>query len=261
MERETIEQIDARVYDMTEIQTDDISLIKTHVIDERQNLKIFEPFCGTGRIGIPLIRDGHEYCGMDISPETLQRFRMKLEGDRVDRSRCALLEGNVLREEWPANNDVVILGGNCFYTLSSAMDQQLCVTKAFECLEPGGTVFIDSDHMEGPLSDAWKNLDSVRRKTVEGIDEDGSKLVTFCEVVSSDSAQRITTFRYTLLCVAKDGSSYGKQFLWQKHPVKMLEVESWIEEAGFHIEYTFGNHQGNPYSEDSDKAIFIAHKS
>jgi hypothetical protein len=259
MDIETIEQIDARVYDMTETHTDDISLIKEYAILESK-LKVFEPFCGTGRIGMPLIRDGHEYSGMDISAEMLQLFRCKIADDDTPGMTCELIEGDVLCEEWPADSELVILGGNCFYTLSSAEDQRLCVIKAFECLSPGGIVYVDNDHMEGPLAGAWQDTKHVRRQSVADIDNSGSKLVSFREIVEFDLKEKTTTFRDTLLRVTTDGSTFGKQYVWKKHPVSKREVEIWIEEAGFEIANTFGNHFGNPYTVDSQKAIFVARK-
>ena len=40
--------------------------------------RILEPFCGTGRILIPLARDGYELVGIDQSSGMLGRARMKI---------------------------------------------------------------------------------------------------------------------------------------------------------------------------------------
>jgi SAM-dependent methyltransferase len=48
----------AEVYDQTENYTDDIALI-LRLLDDTGPLRVFEPFCGTGRILIPLAQTGH----------------------------------------------------------------------------------------------------------------------------------------------------------------------------------------------------------
>ncbi len=54
----------AEVYDQQQTFTDDIELLK-RLIGDRSLLCILEPFCGTGRILIPLAEDGHNLVGLD----------------------------------------------------------------------------------------------------------------------------------------------------------------------------------------------------
>ncbi len=65
------------IYDQTETQTEDISLIK-ELIGDNRSLKILEPFCGNGRIFIPLAQDGHEIVGIDKSTPMLDSARDKI---------------------------------------------------------------------------------------------------------------------------------------------------------------------------------------
>ena len=62
----------AEIYDGVETQTDDVKLIR-RLIAGRGRLRILEPFCGTGRILIPLASDGHEIVGFDQSAPMLDR--------------------------------------------------------------------------------------------------------------------------------------------------------------------------------------------
>jgi SAM-dependent methyltransferase len=67
----------AEIYDQCETYQDDVALIR-RLIQGRGNLCILEPFCGTGRILIPLASDGHTLMGMDQSKEMLARAREKV---------------------------------------------------------------------------------------------------------------------------------------------------------------------------------------
>ena len=72
----------AEIYDQKETQTEDIELF-TRLIGPGENLAIFEPFCGTGRIAIPLAKKGHRLVALDESEAMLTRFREKLEGEPI----------------------------------------------------------------------------------------------------------------------------------------------------------------------------------
>ena len=67
----------AEIYDAHETKTDDVELIR-RLIADRGNLRILEPFCGTGRICIPLVEDGHAIVGLDQSEHMLDRARSKI---------------------------------------------------------------------------------------------------------------------------------------------------------------------------------------
>jgi len=56
----------ADIYDDHETTVEDVALVR-RLIGHRRKLKIVEPFCGTGRILIPLAEDGHQMIGHDAS--------------------------------------------------------------------------------------------------------------------------------------------------------------------------------------------------
>jgi len=51
------------------------------------------------------------------------------------------------------------------------------------------------------------------------------------------------------------------EYVQQKHPVSAVEVQTWLEKYGFVIEETFGDRAGNPYTDQSERAIYWARKS
>ena len=106
-----VDRVVAEFYDLHETYTDDVELIR-RLIGERGPLRVLEPFCGTGRLLIPLAEDGHELVGMDQAVAMLERCRAKTERlpDEV-RGRIALVEADVTAATWPTGFDVVVLGG------------------------------------------------------------------------------------------------------------------------------------------------------
>ena len=59
------------IFDQHEIQKEDITLLRK-LIGNNKSLNILEPFCGNGRIFIPLAQDGHNILGIDKSSQMLE---------------------------------------------------------------------------------------------------------------------------------------------------------------------------------------------
>ena len=64
------------IYDQIEDETHDIKFI-IDLIKDKNIENILEPFCGNGRIMLPLAEAGYEVCGMDLSINMLNHFKKK----------------------------------------------------------------------------------------------------------------------------------------------------------------------------------------
>jgi SAM-dependent methyltransferase len=147
----------AELYDAQEKGTQDVALIR-RLIGGSGPLSILEPFYGTGRILMPLALDGHRVVGLDRSRGMLARVRHALARLRAHVSpRVTLRAGDALSDPWPTGYDLVIMGGNCLYELATAEDQATVISRAETSLVPGGHLYLDNDHMEGPLDPAWRS--------------------------------------------------------------------------------------------------------
>ena len=77
----------ARFYDLDVGQIDD-DLFMIREFAARTGSPILELACGTGRVLLPLAREGHHLTGVDVSPAMLELARQKLDAEglasRVD---------------------------------------------------------------------------------------------------------------------------------------------------------------------------------
>lgn len=139
----------AELYDLSEIYTDDIELIRG-LIGHSGPLNILECFSGTGRILVPLAQDGHRITGMEIARAMNARAFAKIAelGDDV-LDRVTLKVQDVLDGQWGSGYDLVILGANALYELLSAEMQERCIQFAREALLPGGRLFVDNNDYKG----------------------------------------------------------------------------------------------------------------
>jgi SAM-dependent methyltransferase len=249
----------AEIYDQSETYTDDVELIR-RLIDGRGPWRVLEPFCGTGRILIPLALDGHELVGLDGARGMLARARAKVADlPNIVQRRVVLSEADVTAAEWPRGFDLVILGGNCFYELATPQEQEGCIASAAASLKLGGYVYVDNNHMEGDLDESWRRPGDNHRG-LSGICADGTCIESTMETIWYDEAQRLVKFRRRTRVTLPEGQVIEREYVQQKHPPSTGEVQSWLEAYGFEVEHLYGDRAGNPYTESSKRAIFWARK-
>jgi SAM-dependent methyltransferase len=247
----------AEIYDQIEMYTADVDLLR-QLIGESGPLRILEPFCGTGRLLVPLALDGHRLVGLDQARGMLARARAKIERLPAPvRDRVTLIQADVTGTEWPRGFDLVLLGGNCLYELATAEEQEGCVASAAAALNPGGTVYIDNDHMEGDLDDSWQKA-GIRPGFPTGTCADGTRVESTVETIWYDASRRLARSRRRIRVTLPDGRVVEQSYVQQKHPVSAIEVRTWLKKYGFAVEGWYGDHGRQPYEEASPRAIFWA---
>lgn len=250
----------AEIYDKIEMKTADVALLG-RLLGSREGLRILEPFCGTGRILIPLACDGHTVVGLDHAAGMLDRAREKVSALAPEvRSRIALQERDVVGDGWPQGFDLVVLGGNCLYELATPEEQARVIARAAASLRPGGRVFVDNDHMEGELDPSWYEPPVEDGVFPTGECADGTRLESRWHVVWYDAARRLIRFRRQTRIVRPDGTATEHEVVQQKHPPSGEEVAEWLEAEGFSIERRMGDYDGSVYTDDAPRAIFWARR-
>jgi SAM-dependent methyltransferase len=97
--------------------------------------------CGTGRLTIPLARDGHEVVGLDASPAMLSAARCKaVEDGPVD---LTFVEGNMRSFDLGRRFPLVIVSCNSLAHLTSNEELRDCFSRIHHHLDPGGLLAFD----------------------------------------------------------------------------------------------------------------------
>jgi SAM-dependent methyltransferase len=253
----------AEIYEQIEAHTEDVALLR-QLIGDRRGLMIFEPCCGTGRVLIPLAEDGHQLVGLDESPTMLARLSEKLRPLPADvRHRVHLIQATVFAAEWPAGVDVVLLGGNCFYEMSSSDEQRALIHRAAAALRPSGYVYLDNDdHQSVTLQPRWqKPPGQPGRAFPSGACADGTVLEGSTETAWFDVQARLVHYIRRLRVTHPDGAVSMHEWRETCHPTIMADCLQWLEEAGFTVERTFGNRQGDAFGPDSPRCLVWARKT
>jgi len=256
---DAIDHYIAEIYDRTETQGDDVALIQS-LIGARK-AKILEPFCGHGRILIPLAEAGYEIMGLDLSDQLLRSLDERLRQLPPEvQARISFRQADVIADDWPTRFDVVILGANCFYELATSEEQEHCITAAAVALTSGGYLYLDNNHMEGHLDPEWCKPEVNEKAFPTGVCADGTQVRGTSETIWHDAERRLVRFRRTVTIRMSDGNVRNREWTQQKHPPSTEEMRGWLTKHGFIIEKLWGDRHRSPYTENSGRAIFWAVK-
>ncbi len=110
--------------------------------------RVFEPFCGTGRLAIPLARRGYRVCGMDINSSAIAFAEQRCATERAE---VDLSVGDVAAWTTREPVDAVVTLIDSFRHLTSA-EQARAALRAFHVgLRPGGVLVIGLQLGDTPI--------------------------------------------------------------------------------------------------------------
>ena len=251
----------AEIYDQEETTVEDVELIM-ELLKLHQCKNVLEPFCGTGRILLPIARSGVAITGMDGAKMMLNRLQEKLkeETDMVKNS-VSVIHAELMSYTWPRGFDAVILGGNFFFEFATLEEQQRILRKAYQSVKNGGFIFISSDSIEKEMPDHWCNVNVENRAFPSGICEDGIELKAYSKPVYVDKANKIWKAERRL--EVYQNNKLTKEYTWeiQKYPIGYSEIVDMISRLDLEIIETWGDIKTRkPFSTGDDKATLWLRK-
>ncbi|MBP3609878.1 MAG: class I SAM-dependent methyltransferase [Lachnospiraceae bacterium] len=254
-EKDIISKWNSEMYDCYETETDDVDFALSVIGLEPK--RILEIACGSGRFLVPMAKAGHDITGLDFDEHMLNRISAKIS----DSQNIHWHKADVINDVWGNGFDIVLLAANFLSNIVSDMDykqaQELMIQKAAGALVSGGHVLIDYAHTFHP--EKWFN-NPAPNVVWQGTDSEGNfgKMVLLNSTFDSNSGiiQCIRRFEMVLA----DRSSLVQELPTRKHFASIEQVRTWLERAGFVIEQEWGDYQGNPISESTNRAIIWAKK-
>jgi hypothetical protein len=200
--------------------------------------------------------------GLDESLGMLARLKGKIDRQPKLADRIRLIHTPVFAADWPRETDVVPLGGNCFYDVSSFDEQRALIWRAADSLRSGGRVFRDNDDHQSPtLRPGWQNpLGQPRKAFPSGTCQDGTVLAGSTETVWFDVQGRFVHYIRRLTVTPPSGKPMHHEWEETCHPTIMADCLAWLEEAGFEVEQTFGAKDGRPYGPEAPRCLVWARR-
>lgn len=224
---------------------------------------VLELGCGTGRVLVPIAREGVAITGLDRSRAMLDRCRRRLADESLPRGAAPvrLVEGDMRDFNLGETFSLVTTPFRSFQHLLTPADQLACLAGARKHLRSGGKLVVDVFNPdvrrlgEETLPTAWVEEPSFtlpdgstisRRGRLQGIDQFRQTLdVEFVyDQVTSEGPRPLSSHRLVV------------RYLFR------FELEHLLARAGFEIVELLGDFEGSPFGEGSSQdLIAVARKA
>jgi ubiquinone/menaquinone biosynthesis C-methylase UbiE len=215
--------------------------------------KILELACGSGRLLLPLAREGYMLTGVDTSAAMLELAHQALEEAGVS-ARCQLVQQDMCLLDLPEKYRLAMIALGSFGHIITRARQQQALAAIRRHLSTGATFILDlsnddaryMEHLSGQI---------LHRGTWQ--QKDGSYVTHFLTPASSTTHHLLElTHFYEVYrqgeAVRRTVSQTGL-YLFERSEVELL-----LEQAGFQIKNIYGNYDFGPCEHESPRMIFIA---
>ena len=221
---------------------------------------VLELGAGTGRIAIPIARDGIDVYALDLETPMLDRLRLKLEAETPEvRGRVTIVHADMRTFAIDRQFPVVFAPFRAFLHNVTVDDRLACLARVREHLAPGGrfvfNVFHPSlalmAHNVGPLESTWR---------VRGMfaSPDGGCVVR-SEASRYDTVRQIVYSLHRFEEYTPDGvltrTALQRMELGYLYPSDITHL---LTQAGFDAIDIAGGFDGRPLQRDTDELVIEA---
>lgn len=218
-------------------------------------LPILELGAGSGRVTIPLARDGHRVVALDQSPAMLAKLRERVDAlPAAARGRVEVVEGDLCTFELPGKFELVIAAFNVFEHLYTRGEVDACLRRVVAHLAPGGVLAFDVQ-----LPDmAWLTRDPTKRwAKTRFTDPSTGRRMMYSTNHDYDPVSQIALIR--IFYDPLDGPpGSGRVVQLSQRKFFPAELEALIAHAGMRLVDRFGDFSGGPLGPLSESQIVVA---
>ncbi|WP_426959635.1 class I SAM-dependent methyltransferase [Muricoccus radiodurans] len=208
---------------------------------------VLELACGTGRLTLPLARDGHEVVGLDASHSMLSAARRKAREAGLS---VSFEHGDMRSFDLDRRFALIIVSCNSLAHLTTNEKVRACLIRVRRHLAPGGRLAFDVVRPDlGLLSrpeDEWRQLD---------LGPNPASAIRAEEAASYDPITQIRTSRLRVARAGQPGVAVAPLVLRQFFP---QELPLLLETAGLEMVERYGDFARNPLTPDSLNQICLA---
>ena len=217
---------------------------------------ILELGCGTGRVLLPLARQGYRITGIDASAEMLERTRAKVAAEALG-DRVTLVEQQMGDLDLEERFNMAFAALNSFAHLHTTGEQLDALARIRRHLNPGGLLIVDMFNPDmGRLLDARGQVALAKTMTAP---DTGRRLMRFYSEEVDLALQLIHT---TYIVDEMDNAGHVQRtlFPFTLRYVFRHELELLLRHAQFEVEAIYGSYDLDEFGSDSEKLIAVARR-
>jgi SAM-dependent methyltransferase len=211
--------------------------------------RVLELGCGTGRIGVPLARDGITLTGVDRSQPMLDRARRRARRAALA-GRLRLVRADIRHLPFRDRRFALVMAPyGILQSLTRERDLAATLASVHRVLARGGRFGIDL------VPDLPEWAEYARKRTLSGMMGARTR-VSLVETVRQDRARRLTIFdqRYT---AARGRDRRVYEFTLTFRTLSIPAMTRRLERAGFEVDAVLGDYRGGPWDPRADAWVLL----
>ncbi|MEM9362159.1 MAG: class I SAM-dependent methyltransferase [Bacteroidota bacterium] len=240
---------DASVYDGMNTQLGDLEFYKKWMPKDK-NANILELCCGTGRLTIPLVKEGHHITGLDFTPSMLEQAKKKAAQEGL---QIPFVQGDMRTFVFQDKFDLVFIPFNSIHHLYTNQDIFRTFSSVKKHLKEDGLFIFDCFN---PNIRYVVEAETEEKQIAEYTTEDGREIV-IKQTMNYESATQINRIAWHYFI----NDSFDSTQNLDMRLFYPQELNSYLERMDFTISHKFGNFEEKPFDDSSEKQIFICQKA
>jgi len=217
---------------------------------------VLELCCGTGRVAMPLAREGIRVTGVDISEKMLRRFRVNVERETEDsRGRIEFICQDVTQLSLPRTDyAVAIMAFNSLLCIPDFEAQCRALHSLAAHLAPAGRLVLD---IVNPLALKLQGDPAPKPFFTRRNPTSGNMYTRFAMIGPLDDSQRQRLYGWY---DEEDPAGHITRRHYAMHwrPIFRFEIELMLRQAGFEITTLEGGHRREPFTTSSPRMFIQA---
>lgn len=214
---------------------------------------ILELGCGTGRVALPLARQGSRVIGIDRSASMLARARRRVSRAKLH-SRIQLIRGDIRHLPFPDKKFALVMAP--YGILQSLLDEQLLSATLNDVRRVLTRDGIFGLELVADLP-AWDEY--ANRITLKGERGPHGKPIRLIETVIQDRKNHITRFEQQFV-EGRGSSATRRKFSLAFRTLTVPQMVQRLEQAGMEVSALLGDYQGGPWDLRAEVWIILARK-
>lgn len=236
---------DANIYDGLNTFLSDLQFYKKWMPTDR-NAKILELCCGSGRLTIPLAKNGLNICGIDNSKSMLEQAKLKATNEKL---KIDFIEADIRTLTLPNKYDIIFIPFNSIHHLYQNQDLFDVFNTVKKHLKDDGLFLFDCFN---PSIHYIVEGEKSKNKIAEYITKDKRKILVE-QTMKYEYKTQINRIKWHYFINDKFHSI-------QNLDMRMYypqELDAYLKWFGFTIIHKFGNFEEETFNDNSEKQIFI----
>jgi ubiquinone/menaquinone biosynthesis C-methylase UbiE len=215
-------------------------------LPKNKNAKILELCCGTGRLTLPIAKDGYNICGVDYSSSMLEQAKVKAYevGLKIDFIQADIRTLN-LKEEY----DLIFIPFNSIHHLYINEDLFEAFKSVKNHLKNGGLFLLDCFN---PNIQFIVESEKEQKVIAEYTTKDGRE-VMIKQTMRYENATQINRIEWHYFI---NGTFHSIQNM-DMRLFFPKELDSYFEWSGFSIIHKYGSFEEEIFNDNSEKQIFV----